>query len=230
MSPLLILRNVKKIYTEKSYIHKSWNTEILKNVNLTLNHGDFVSILGKSLSGKSTLTGILSGRLPLTEGEMWLKDILVNELSEDEHRNFFGENVGVIFDTLSPYKHFIGSTNELIKQAIIQSQIVEEKEVEIQIQKWLNYVHFTNNPLMPFIQLPFNEKQKAVIAIAFAGNPKLFIADEPTNYLEADFVLSLFEKYNREFNTTIIFLTQIEEEAHRAQKRFVLRDGFIEEG
>lgn len=157
------------------------NRKILDNISLTINHGDFVAITGKSGSGKSTFVNILGLLDHNFSGEYTFNGNLISDLSENKLADFRNKNIGFIFQL---YNLIHGYT---VKENILLPMIYGRKKVNREhysgIIEKLDIAHLEQADV---INLSGGEKQRVGICRALINNPDILIADEPTGNLDGE--------------------------------------------
>jgi len=210
----------------KTYGHGSAATHALKGIDLEIETGEFVAIMGRSGSGKSTLLHIL-GLLDLpTSGDILIDRENVLNLTEGEKASFRLEKLGYVFQEYSLLPEMtilenvyipavgLGGENGYRKRASELLGIVGLGE---------RLKHYPN-------EVSGGEQQRASIARALINRPKILFADEPTASLDiasARVVLELFKKLNREMKQTIIMVTHEPEDEKQVDRVIWLRDGLV---
>ena len=200
---------------------------VLKSLTFEIADGEFVAITGRSGSGKSTLLYSLSTLDPLSGGTLLLDGQDVGSLSSKALHRFRNQNMGFVFqfhyllpeldceeNVLFPARK-TNRHEELRKYAV---QLMEDFEIG-HIRKKLSG------------QISGGERQRVAIARALIMRPKYLLADEPTGNLDSvsgEKVISLFEKINRDFKTTVLMVTHEPDYAARAGRQIGLKDGEIE--
>jgi putative ABC transport system ATP-binding protein len=202
-------------------------TFLLKDVTLTINEGEFVSIMGPSGSGKSTLLHILGMIDEPSEGKYLFLDQSVFKLKEKQRSALYKQNIGFVFqayhliDELTVYENI---ETPLIYQDMKSS---ERKSVVADILDRFQIVG--KKDLFPN-QLSGGQQQLVGIARALAANPKVILADEPTGNLnskQAEEIMELFKTLNRQ-GVTIVQVTHSEKNAAYGSRIINLLDGRIE--
>jgi putative ABC transport system ATP-binding protein len=202
-------------------------TFLLKDVNLTINEGEFVSIMGPSGSGKSTLLHILGMIDEPSEGEYLFLDQSVFKLKEKQRSALYKQHIGFVFqayhliDELTVYENI---ETPLIYQDMKSS---ERKSVVADILDRFQIVG--KKDLFPN-QLSGGQQQLVGIARALAANPKVILADEPTGNLnskQAEEIMELFKTLNQQ-GVTIVQVTHSEKNAAYGSHIINLLDGRIE--
>lgn len=202
---------------------------ILKDINFEINEGDFVSVMGPSGSGKSSLLNII-GMLDMpSEGNYFFNGTNVLILKEKQRAQLYKENIGFVFqayhliDELTVYENI---ETPLLYHNIKQA---ERQAIVADILDRFNIVG--KKDLFPS-QLSGGQQQLVGIARAIVTKPKLLLADEPTgnlNSLQGEEIMELFQKLNKENGTTIIQVTHSEKNATYGKRIINLLDGRIEQ-
>lgn len=202
---------------------------ILKDINFEINEGDFVSVMGPSGSGKSSLLNII-GMLDMpSEGNYFFNGTNVVLLKEKQRAQLYKENIGFVFqayhliDELTVYENI---ETPLLYHNIKQA---ERQAIVADILDRFNIVG--KKDLFPS-QLSGGQQQLVGIARAIVTKPKLLLADEPTgnlNSLQGEEIMELFQKLNKENGTTIIQVTHSEKNATYGKRIINLLDGRIEQ-
>lgn len=191
------LENVKKIY--KGY---NENVIALDNINLTINDGEIVVILGPSGSGKSTLLNILSGIDNPSSGKVYFNDVRIDKKTKDELTLYRKDNIGFIFQTYN----LISNLN-VYENVELGYQLAKEP---LDINKVLETVGLKNyNNKYPY-QLSGGEMQRVAIARALVKNADVLFCDEPTGALDektGKTILELLQDINKKYKTTMIIVT-----------------------
>ncbi len=202
-------------------------TFLLKDINLTINEGEFISIMGPSGSGKSTLLHILGMIDEPSEGEYLFLDQSVFKLKEKQRSALYKQHIGFVFqayhliDELTVYENI---ETPLIYQDMKAS---ERKSIVADILDRFQIVG--KKDLFPN-QLSGGQQQLVGIARALAANPKVILADEPTGNLnskQAEEIMELFKNLNQQ-GVTIVQVTHSEKNAAYGSRIINLLDGRIE--
>lgn len=203
-------------------------TFILKDVSLTINQGEFVSIMGPSGSGKSSLLNIIGMLDDANEGEYFFLNEAVHQLKEKHKAQLYKQYIGFVFqayhliDELTVYENI---ETPLIYQNMKTS---ERKAIVADILDRFNIVG--KKDLFP-AQLSGGQQQLVGIARALVAKPKLLLADEPTGNLnskQGEEIMQLFSQLNKEDGVTIIQVTHSEKNASYGSRIINLLDGRIE--
>lgn len=214
---------------EKYYANKGVKSYILRHVNTKIGEGEFVSIMGPSGAGKSTLLNILGMLEEPTYGEYHFMGENVTHLNERKRIELYRNHIGFVFQAY----HLIDEMTvaENIEAPLIYKKVsgTERKSRVAEMLDRFNMV--AKKDLFPN-QLSGGQQQLVGIARALAASPKLILADEPTGNLQstqADEVMQLFRKLNKEEGITIIQVTHSEKNAQYGNRILHLEDGLIKE-
>ena len=206
---------------------KYGDLEVVKNVSLAIDTGEFVCLVGKSGCGKTTLLSLLSGLEKPTKGRVILNGKEINGASEDVLALFRRENVGFIFQsfnlipTLSAWENValplfpLKMTNEDRRKRA--TELLGKMELGYRIE------HLPS-------ALSGGEKQRVAIARALINNPKIIFADEPTGNLDSstgDAIMGILNKLHREEGVAILMVTHEDELAKTANRLIRMKDGEI---
>ncbi len=221
MTPLIKLINVNKVFDtgEVSF-------QALKNINLTINKGEMVAIVGPSGSGKSTLMNILGLLDRPTAGTYLLDEEAVAKLSADRLASLRNRKIGFVFQQFN----LLPRTSSLDNVALplIYSGISKEERIE-RAKNALAQVGLSDKLSSRPNQLSGGQQQRVAIARALITNPDLILADEPTGNLDTKTgleILEILKNLNKE-GKTIILITHEQELAKRAKRIIQLKDGEI---
>lgn len=183
------------------------NSLILRNVNISVDKGEFVYLVGKTGTGKSSLLKTLYGDLPLTEGEGWVAGHELRTLTW-KTVPFLRRNLGVVFQDFQLLTD--RNVNENLKFVLKATGWKDEALMNDKIQDVLEKVNLgTKGFKMPF-ELSGGEQQRVDIARALLNSPKLILADEPTGNLDpetSDEIMQLLFHICRDYETCIVMAT-----------------------
>lgn len=220
---MIQLQNITK------WVNSSSNrTFILKDISLTINQGEFVSIMGPSGSGKSTLLNIIGMLDEPSEGEYFFQEQPVHKLKEKQRTQLYKEHIGFVFQAY----HLIDELTvyENIETPLIYKDIKGSERKAIVSDMLDRFQIVGKKDLFP-AQLSGGQQQVVGIARALVGKPKLILADEPTGNLnskQGEEIMELFSKLNKEDGVTIIQVTHSEKNAAYGNRVINLLDGRIE--
>lgn len=215
---------IKKI--NKSYAVGGEKLHVLKDIDLTVNYGEFLAILGPSGSGKSTLMNIIGCMDTLDSGEYYLADNPIHKYNDRRMTDVRNQYIGFIFQ-----KYHLISQHTVLKNVMIPlllrgySGKAAEAAAREQLEKLGMKDRLDHRPS----ELSGGQQQRAAIARALVGNPKLLLADEPTGALDTATgkeVLNLFGELNKQGHT-IVMITHDLNVASYAQRIVKIIDGEI---
>lgn len=212
---------------DKYYSSKFQRTFILKGINLTIEEGEFISIMGPSGAGKSTLLNIIGLLDEPSEGEYLFYDEPVHQLKEKKKTEYHRHYIGFIFQAY----HLIEDLTvyENIETPLLYKGVGGKERKAIVADLLDRFSIVAKKDLFPQ-QLSGGQQQLVGIARAIAGKPKLLLADEPTGNLHSDqgkMIMDLLKKLNEE-GMTIIQVTHNEEFAKYGNRVIKLVDGRVE--
>jgi putative ABC transport system ATP-binding protein len=218
--PLIKIKDIKKVY-------KIGNIEVnaLNDISLTIDSGEFVSIMGPSGSGKSTFMNILGCLDNPTEGEYFLDGVEVSQLSKDKLAAIRNLKIGFIFQGFNLIPRT--SAIENIELPMIYKGI-PAKQRKQKIMDVLDSVGLADRGHHTPNQLSGGQQQRVAIARAIVNDAPIIMADEPTGNLDTKTsgeIIELFIKLNRETNKTIILVTHEPDIAEHSQRIIRFKDG-----
>lgn len=196
---------------------------ILKGVNLRVNEGETLSIMGASGSGKTTLLTLFAGLDLPTKGEIELDGLPLTSLDEDERAACRLGRVGFVFQNFDLLPNFTALENVMLPLELLGDRKAQEKAKIL-----LSRVGLENRIKHFPRQLSGGEQQRVAIARAFVTHPKILFADEPTGNLDIETgkkIMELLFDLNTQMKTTLIFVTHDPELSMRCQSRFLLENG-----
>lgn len=219
---LIKLNNIRK-----SYPLDGFDLEILKGINLEINQGEFVAIMGPSGSGKSTLMNILGCLDTPTSGSYMLDGKNVENLSADELAEIRNQKIGFVFQGFNLLSRT--SALENVELPMVYAGI-DEKERRRKAIKALESVGLRERMHHQPNQLSGGQQQRVAIARAIVNNAPIIFADEPTGNLDTKMsieIMDLFTKLNKDLHRTIILVTHEEDIALYAKRIIKIVDGEI---
>jgi len=212
----------------KSYKMGSSSLHVLKGINLTVEEGELVAIMGSSGSGKSTLLNIIGMLDLLDEGSYELDNVLIKDLDETKAAKYRNKFLGFIFQSFNLINYKTAVENVSLP---LYYQGMKRAERQEKALKYLTSVGLLDWATHLPSELSGGQKQRVAIARAMASEPKLLLADEPTGALDtqtSNEVMDLIQKINQE-GKTILVVTHEEDIAQMCKRIIRLKDGVIVE-
>ncbi|MBK6958635.1 MAG: ABC transporter ATP-binding protein [Nitrosomonas sp.] len=201
--------------------------QVLFNINLTINQGEFVAIMGHSGSGKSTLMNILGCLDTSTSGSYWLSEKNVAKLTNDELARIRNQKIGFVFQGFNLLKRVTALDNvatPLLYAGVGRSQSRKQALELLRRTGLENFAMHQPN------QLSGGQQQRVAISRALINQPPLILADEPTGNLDTQTsreIMLLFQQLNRDQGITIVLVTHEDDIAAYARRLIRLKDGHI---
>jgi putative ABC transport system ATP-binding protein len=205
----------------------SEKVEALKGINLSVEKGEFLSIMGPSGSGKTTLMNIIGCLDTPSDGEYFLNSKLVNNLDDDELANIRNKEIGFVFQSF----HLLGK-NSALNNVLLPMKYagINEDEAMSRAKNVLDKVGLTDRINHAPSELSGGQQQRVAIARALVNKPSIIFADEPTGNLDSQTgtdVMNLFKELNDQ-GQTIILITHEEDIAMQSNRIINIKDGLIE--
>ncbi len=222
-SAFLRLENVSK-----SYLEGARTRIVLEGANASFSKGEFVAILGKSGTGKSTLLNILAGIDQADSGSLWLNGTNLSSMPERERTLFRRENIGFIFQffNLIPTLSVLENVTLPLELTGVAQAVARERAAPL-----LESVGLLDRAGAFPDRLSGGEQQRVAIARALIHEPLLVLADEPTGNLDESTgmqVLDLLDRLTRQVGNNLIMVTHSADAARYADRVFTLHDGMLE--
>jgi putative ABC transport system ATP-binding protein len=199
--------------------------DILTAVDLAINSGETVAIVGASGSGKSTLLGLLAGLDTPSEGSVSLAGSILTELDEDGRAAVRAHHVGFVFQSFQLLDHFTALEN-----VMLPLELANAADAKSQAAAMLRKVELGHRLSHYPRQLSGGEQQRVALARAFVTVPSVLFADEPTGNLDSrtgGHIIDLLFRLNSEQRTTLVLVTHDQELARRCQRLIRLESGRI---
>ena len=220
---LLEVKGLKKIYKTR---FGGQSVEALKNVNFSVEEGEYVAIMGESGSGKTTLLNILAALDQATSGTVLLDGKDFSKIKENEVASFRRDNLGFVFQEFNLLDTFTLEDNIYLPLVLAGKEYQEMKATLMPIAVSLGIEDLLKK--YPY-EVSGGQKQRAAVARALITQPKMILADEPTGALDSkssDELLRLFADVNR-MGQTILMVTHSARAASRAGRVLFIRDGEV---
>ncbi len=229
LSPIIELHQVSKVYTTAAGVFQA-----LKGINLEVQAGEFLGIVGKSGAGKSTLLNMITGVDHLTSGEVIIRgdgtEISVHGLPEDDLALWRGRTLGVIFQSfqLLPMLTLLENIMMPIDLCgLYQGRLSRERAMDL-----LRLVELEDHANKLPAYISGGQQQRVAIARALANDPPILVADEPTGSLDsitADHIFDVFERLVLEQEKTIVMVTHDNSLGPRFSRHLQIADGELAE-
>ena len=212
----------------KTYSELEVPQHVLKGINLKVDEGEFLCIMGASGSGKSTLLNIIGLLDSYDEGEYRLDGQLIKGLSREEEARIRNQNIGFVFQryNLISFK----SVYENVELPLIYRGVPEEERKE-RVMDILGKMELVGWEQHVPSHLSGGQQQRVAIARAMVTNPKIILADEPTGALDSRMtqeIINLFRKCNEDSNVTIVLVTHETSISSQMPRCITINDGIVE--
>jgi lipoprotein-releasing system ATP-binding protein len=210
------------------YFYDPVKFQVLKEIDMNIDHGEFVSIVGKSGCGKSTLLYLLSTMDTDYEGELFIHDELITGQPDKALAQIRNEKIGFVFQF-----HYLLSEYNVLKNVMLPGMKLgklSEKEIEHNAIEHLRTLDMQEQALKMPNQLSGGQKQRVAIARALINNPLIIMGDEPTGNLDkknSDLVFDIFKKLTLEEKQTLLIVTHDSDFAKRTNRIITMEDGRI---
>ncbi|WP_297518655.1 ABC transporter ATP-binding protein [uncultured Clostridium sp.] len=219
---VLQLKNINKIYGDKV------KTQVLFDINLDVKEGEFVSIIGQSGSGKSTMLNILGTLDSATSGEIYINGQRTDKMKKNELSKVRNRDLGFIFQFHYLLPEFTVMENVLMPYMLSGQKVT--KEIKQRAEELLELVNLSKVKNNKATDLSGGQQQRGAIARALINNPKMVLADEPTGNLDSkttDDIYALLRDINKKYNTTFVVITHDQKIADKADRVITVGDGKI---
>ena len=221
MTAILTGNNITKTYQDGKT-----TTNVLNHLDISINSGERIAIVGTSGSGKSTLLHILGGLDVPTSGEVWLHGQRINDLNETQRGELRNQHLGFIYQFLHLLAEFTAIENvamPLLMRKSVPIAVARQQSIELLEKVGLGH-RLTHRPG----ELSGGERQRVAIARALVTKPSLILADEPTgnlDYANAQAVFEILSELQKDFNTALLMVTHDRQLAQLADKQLALQNG-----
>jgi len=219
---IIQLKSVSKIYKMGKE-----NLIALDSINLDIEEGEFVAIMGPSGSGKSTLANVIGGLDKINSGYITVDDQELNKLNDKKLSEYRNKKIGFVFQAFNLIPTFTAQENVTLPLILtgVSSKIRKQRAYEC-----LKMVGLENRVEHKPNELSGGERQRVSIARALVNEPKIIIADEPTGNLDSKKsaeIISILKKLNANSKITLIVITHDSNVAHEADRILNMQDGKI---
>jgi putative ABC transport system ATP-binding protein len=218
---LIEINNVKKTYASGGDV-----VEALRGVDLTIEAGEFITIMGQSGSGKSTLLSVLGGMNHPTQGEVEMAGVKLYQLSGEKLADFRAQSLGFVFQSFHLISYLTAIENVMLPLAIVKMSTQAKKSAA---RRALERVGLGAKLDRLPNQLSGGEQERVAIARAIVNNPHILLADEPTGNLDSktsEEVMTLFRELN-DAGQTVVMVTHNPENGAYADRTITLKDGVV---
>ena len=210
----------------KTYEMGAEQVHALRGVNLSINRGEYVAIMGPSGSGKSTLMNLIGCLDTPSKGRYWLNSNLVSELDDDELARIRNKEIGFVFQTFNLLARATALHN--VELPLIYSGTPAEERIE-RAKGALAAVALSERMNHKPNELSGGQRQRVAIARALVNNPSIILADEPTGNLDSQTgneIMALMSDLHKKGNT-IVLVTHEPDIAENAHRVIYIRDGVV---
>ncbi len=223
---MIEFKNVTKVYNAK----KGNAYEALHGVNMKIEDGELVAIVGKSGAGKSTLLHILACIDTYEDGEFYIDDMLIKNLSEKQMAQIRNEKIGLVMQDYALVEDFTAMQNVMLPMDFAKKKR-KKKDRKVEAMEVLRQLELEEFADKTVSQLSGGQKQRVAIGRAIVNYPEILLADEPTGALDSTNAQAIMELFHmiHENGTTVIIVTHDMEIANECDRKIVIADGCIVE-
>ncbi|MHB8123583.1 MAG: ABC transporter ATP-binding protein [Desulfuromonadaceae bacterium] len=218
---LIEIKNVKKLYASGDDV-----VEALRGVNISIEAGEFITIMGQSGSGKSTLLSLLGGMNHPSSGEVEMAGVDIYQLPSEKLADFRAQNLGFVFQSFHLIQYLTAIENVMLPLAIVK---MSTKAKTASARQALERVGLGGKLDRLPNQLSGGEQERVAIARAIVNNPHILLADEPTGNLDSktsEEVMALFRELNNS-GQTVVMVTHNPENGAYSDRTINLKDGMV---
>ncbi|TNE82386.1 MAG: ABC transporter ATP-binding protein [Bacteroidetes bacterium] len=219
---LLQLEGIRRVYRTGTEL-----VEALKSIDLEIEKGEYVALMGPSGSGKSTLMNVLGCLDTPSSGTYLLNNKRVSEMSDNELAEIRNKEIGFVFQSFNLMPRLTAQEN--VALTLVYAGISKEERLK-RAAEVLKQVGLEERMLHKPNELSGGQRQRVAVARSLVNNPSIILADEPTGNLDtktSEEIMELFEAIHEQGNT-VILVTHEEDIAQRAKRIIRLRDGLVE--
>lgn len=217
----LELRNVRKR-------HKGQEVDVLRDINLSIQDGEFVSIMGRSGSGKTTLLNTVSTIDKIDSGSIFCTDVDITNFNDKQASEFRKNEIGFVFQDYMLLDSLTVRENIAVALSLKK---VKKSNIDKRIDRYARNLNIYEQLEKYSHQISGGQKQRVSIIRAIIKNPLILLADEPTGALDLQTsrdIMGVFKQINKEMNVTILMVTHDAVSASYSNRVVLLRDGKIE--
>lgn len=211
----------------KTFKLGSMDVEVLKDINLSINSGEFVSIMGPSGSGKSTLLYLIGGLDKPTSGSVSIKGSELSDMKDKEQSIMRRRDIGFVFQFYNLIPNLNVEENVMLPVLLDGKKL---KDYSSKLDEILEVVGLSDRRAHTPRELSGGQQQRVAIARALINEPDIILADEPTGNLDTRTgteVMELLQRINREKGKTIVQVTHSKEAADYSDRIINVRDGKV---
>jgi len=222
MGSVIELKDISKIYGKRV------KTQVLYNVNLSIEEGSFNSVMGTSGSGKTTLLNIMGTLDKPTNGQVLIEGNRTDKMSRRSLGAIRNKKIGFVFQ----FHYLLPEFNALenVLKAYTIKRFFYGRKTRAKAEKLLDLVGLYKIKRNKIYDLSGGQQQRVAIARALMNNPKIILADEPTGNLDSNSseeIYKIFRNVNREFRTTFVVITHDERIANKTDRIIEIKDGVV---
>lgn len=224
---LIRIEHLGKSYSLQDAHGHTITTPVLFDLNLSIQYGEFVAIMGHSGSGKSTLMNILGCLDTPSEGSYWLASENVATLSSDQLAHIRNQRIGFVFQGFNLLKRMTALDNVAMPLLYAGISRAQSRQRALELLSRTGLEKFAQHQPN---QLSGGQQQRVAISRALINQPPLILADEPTGNLDSQTsqeIMQLFQQLNQEQGITIVLVTHEDDIAAYANRLIVLKDGRV---
>lgn len=203
---------------------------VLKDINITVEKGQMVALLGSSGSGKSTLLNLMAGLMKPDQGRIWIAGHDIVQFGENQLAEFRRSHIGFIFQAYELLSNLTIRENVELPLVFMGTSPAKRKAKALELLEQVGLKE--KSELFPS-QLSGGQQQRVSIARSLITEPSVIFADEPTGNLDTETeeeVIAILQELNRKMGTTFVIVTHEAEVAEQMQKIITLRNGVLVEG
>lgn len=219
------MKSVKIFGLTKKYSNYVNETMVLNNISLEIEQGEFISIVGASGSGKTTLLNMIGGLDRPTNGMVYIDNIPISDMSEDELSVFRRQKIGFVFQNYNLIPVLSTYENIILPLRLEGTKVDDEFVYEVS-----EYLNIKEQLMKMPNRLSGGQQQRVAIARALITRPAIVLADEPTGNLDSKGsreVIELIKSFSGKYNQTVAMVTHNEEIAQKTDRIIKIEDGRI---